>query len=72
VTLELKHLKQRPDRKGLLEQERLRREKVEPEGRILGEAERRVGMPMVRRVAEREAEGIGPGLRLDVIDARSW
>src|SRR5580692_1877229 len=62
AALELKHLEQRPGRKRLLEQQRLRREKVEPEDRILGVAERRVGVPMVRRVAEREAEGIGRGL----------
>ena len=52
AALELEHLKQRPDRKGLLEQQRLRRKEVEPEDRVLGEAERRVRVPVVRRVAE--------------------
>src|ERR1700761_4600603 len=65
----LEHLEQRPDRKGFLEQQLLFGEEVEPEDRVLGEAERRIGVPMIRRVAEREAEGIGRGLRLDVIDA---
>ena len=67
---ELQHLEQRPDGEGLFEYIRLLGKEVEPENRIFGEGEMFAEAPMIRRVAEWEAEGIGRALRLDVIDAQ--
>jgi hypothetical protein len=66
----LQHLEQRPDGERLFEQVGLLGEEVEPENRILGQGEVFSEPPMVRRVAERKAEGISGALRLDVIDAQ--
>ena len=56
---ELQHLEQRPDGEGLFEQIGLLGEEVEPENRIFGKGEMFAEAPMIRRVAEWKAEGIG-------------
>src|SRR6185437_11290059 len=69
AAFELQQLEDSPDGERLFKKIGLLWEEVEPEHRLVRQREVLPEMPVIRRVAGREAERIGRRLRLDVVHA---